>query len=105
MLESRLRVKYRPPPPKGICRWCEQKPAVSRRRCEDCQTSDDAKKKATDGRSEEERARMRHNNLRRKWLPGARVRNLRYQHKKDFQEMQEELQKKHQEMQVLKFTK
>ena len=103
LLESRLRVKYRPPPPKGICRWCERKTAVSRRRCEDCQTSDDAKKTATDARSEEERARMRLNNLRRKGLPGAKIRNFKYQQTKRLQVMQEELQKKyqqcHQEMQ------
>ena len=103
LLESRPRVKYRPPPPKGICRWCEQKTAVSRRRCEDCQTSDDAKKTATDARSEEERARMRLNNRRRKELPGAKIRNFKYQQTKRLQVMQEELQKKyqqcHQEMQ------
>ena len=98
---SRPRVKYRPPPPKGICRWCEQKPAVSRRRCEDCQQSDDAKKKTTDARSEEERARMKNNNRRRKWLPGAQIKNLQHQQKKqqvkwlqEMQEMREQLQKK-----------
>jgi len=82
LLDSRPRAEYRPPRTQGICGWCEKKPAVSRRRCKDCREGDDETKRATDCRTDHERATAARENLRKKELPGAKLWNLRYQQKK-----------------------